>query len=43
MNKLSIRVQQSHDDKSLMLIAVIPPAQHKSTNNKQYSLGKEYV
>jgi hypothetical protein len=42
MDKLSIGVQQSHDDKSLMLTAVLPLTQHKSTNKQQYTLGNKY-
>jgi len=37
MDKLFITVQQSHDDKSVMLTAVLSHTQHKSMNKEQYS------
>jgi hypothetical protein len=36
-DKLSITVQQSHDDKSVMLTAVLSHTQRKSTHEEQYS------
>jgi hypothetical protein len=43
MDKLSIKVQQSHDDKSVMLTSVLFHTQHKSTNKEQYSPEHKYM
>jgi len=43
MDKLSIAVQQSHDNKSVMLTAVLSHTQHKFMNKEQHSSEQKYM